>query len=139
MAAGVRRGRISARTPDVLDTTRIKGEGEGVRRWLWPYALLAAVLSLLGVSAILYLAFGLGAERMGARIEATNAVAIEPVMRFLISALDMVAPFDLPQWFKDLYAVLVMIAGAGLAVSTVMGLLLLPVFYAFYRGSSRER
>jgi multidrug efflux pump subunit AcrB len=47
----------------------------------------------------------------------------------------MVAPFELPGWFKDLYAVLVVIVIAGLLLSIVLGLLLLPVFYALYRGS----
>jgi hypothetical protein len=109
-----------------------------VRRWLWPYAILAALLSLLGMAALVYVGFGAGAEGVGARIEAANAVALEPVMRFLISMLDMISPFELPQWFKDVYAVLVLIAGAGLALSLTMGLLLLPVFYALYRGAARD-
>ncbi len=108
-----------------------------MRRWLWPYAILAALLSLMGVAALLYMVLGQGAERAGARLEAANAVAVEPVMRFLISMLDMVAPFDMPAWFKDLYAVLVIVAGVGLALSATMGLMLLPVFYALYRGASR--
>lgn len=108
-----------------------------MRRWLWPYAILAALLSLMGVVAFVYMLFGLGAERAGARLEVANAVAVEPVMRFLTSMLDMVAPFDLPAWFKDLYAVLVLVAGVGLTLSVTMGLLLLPVFYALYRGASR--
>ena len=112
--------------------------GGEVRRWLWPYAILAALLSLLGVGALYYAVLGSGSERMGARVEAANAVAIEPAMRFLISMLDMIAPVDLPQWFKDLYAILVLIAGVGLTLSIVMGLLLLPVFYALYRGAARD-
>jgi integral membrane sensor domain MASE1 len=116
----------------MLHTTQLRGEGR-LRRWLWPYAILAVALSLLGLMGLLYAAFGLGTERIGARVATTSAVAIEPMMRVLISALDMVAPFELPGWLKNLYAILVIIAGAGLVVSGVMGLVLLPVFYALYR------
>jgi hypothetical protein len=104
-----------------------------MRRWLWPYAILATVLSLFGIAALLTLVFATGAERAGAQLSAVQAVAIEPMTRFLISMLDMIAPVDLPGWFKELYAVLALIALAGLALSAVMGLVLMPVFYALYR------
>lgn len=109
-----------------------------MRRWLWPYAMLAAVLSLFGMGVLFTMFAGSGADRVGAQLPVANAVAVEPMMRFLISMLEMVAPVDLPAWFKDLYAILAMVALAGLALSAVMGLLLLPVFYALYRGERHE-
>ena len=113
--------------------------GEGaVRRWLWPYAMLAAILSLFGIGMLFTMLAGSGADRVGAQLSVANAVAIEPMMRFLISMLEMVAPIDLPAWFKDLYAIVAMVALVGLALSAVMGLLLLPVFYALYRGERHE-
>ena len=109
-----------------------------MRRWLWPYAMLAAILSLFGIGMLFTMLAGSGADRVGAQLSVANAVAIEPMMRFLISMLEMVAPIDLPAWFKDLYAIVAMVALAGLALSAVMGLLLLPVFYALYRGERHE-
>lgn len=109
-----------------------------MRRWLWPYAILAAVLSLIGIGALLVVFLGSGADRAGAQLSVANAVAIEPMMRVLISMLEMIAPFDLPAWFKDLYASLALVALGGLVLSAAMGLLLLPVFYALYRGGRRE-
>ncbi|MEQ1866405.1 MAG: hypothetical protein ABL996_17335 [Micropepsaceae bacterium] len=109
-----------------------------MRRWLWPYAMLAAILSLVGIGMLFTMLAGSGADRVGAQLSVANAVAVEPMMRFLISMLEMVAPVDLPAWFKDLYAILAMVALAGLALSAVMGLLLLPVFYALYRGERHE-
>jgi multidrug efflux pump subunit AcrB len=53
------------------------------------------------------------------------------------AALEMIAPFELPQWFKQAYATLALVAVVGLLLSSVMGLLLLPVFYALYRGARR--
>jgi hypothetical protein len=96
------------------------------------------MLSLVGMGMLFMMFVGTGADRVGAQLSAANAVAIEPMMRFLISMLEMVAPVDLPAWFKDLYAILAMVALVGLALSAVMGLLLLPVFYALYRGERRE-
>ncbi len=105
-----------------------------MRRWFWPYAILAVVLTLAGAAgAGSLLALG-GIDRIGGQIAMANATLVEPAMRFLISALEMVAPFDLPGWFKDLYAVLVMIVIVGLLLSIGLGLLLLPIFYALYRG-----
>jgi Cu/Ag efflux pump CusA len=109
-----------------------------MRRWLWPYAILAAVLSLIGIGALLVVFLGSGADRAGAQLSVANAVAVEPMMRVLISMLEMVAPFDLPAWFKDIYAILALVALGGLVLSAAMGLLLLPVFYALYRGERHE-
>lgn len=109
-----------------------------MRRWLWPYAVLAAVLSLIALGVLFAMLLGSGVDRVGAQLSVANAVAIEPMMRFLISMLEMIAPVDLPAWFKDLYAVLALVALVGLALSAVMGLLLLPVFYALYRGGRHE-
>ena len=114
-----------------------QGEGAQLRRWLWPYAILATLLSLIGVGLLLYLLFGKGAEHAGADLTVANAVAIEPLQRFMVSALEMIAPFELPQWFKEVYATLALVAVDGLLLSSVMGLLLLPVFYALYRGARR--
>lgn len=108
------------------------GEGN-VRRWLWPYAILAVLLSLLGLATLGVVLFGEGPGTVGARLAVADAAVIEPMMRFLISMLEMVAPIDLPGWFKQVYAVLVMIALVGIALSLGVGLLLLPVFYALYR------
>lgn len=109
-----------------------------MRRWLWPYAILVVALLLAGVAAAGFALFGLGPERAGARLDIADAVLIEPATRSLISMLDMVSPFDLPAWFKQAYAVLVLVALAGLALSLVVGLILLPVFYALYRGAQRD-
>jgi hypothetical protein len=109
-----------------------------MRRWLWPYAILAAVLSLIGLAALVSVVFATGADRAGAQLSAAQAVAIEPMTRFLISMLEMLAPIELPGWFKELYAVLALIALAGLALSAVMGLVLMPVFYALYRSERHE-
>jgi Cu/Ag efflux pump CusA len=79
------------------------------------------------------LLFAGGLDRLGGNIEAANAYAVEPLMRFLTSALEMVAPFDIPNWAKELYAVLALIAIGGLMLSIVMALFLLPLFYALYR------
>ena len=102
-----------------------------MRRWLWPYAILAVLLSLIGVFALVFVFVGMGSARAGAELSVANAVVAEPVMRFLTSMLDMIAPFELPAWFKNLYAILVLVAVVGLMLSVVMGVLLLPVFYAF--------
>ena len=67
-----------------------------------------------------------------------DAVVIEPAKRALIYLLDVISPFDLPGWIKGLYANLVVLAVAAMALSLVMGVLLLPVFYAVYRGSRPE-
>lgn len=108
-----------------------------MRRWLWPYAILAVVLTFIGLVAVAVLVLGMGPDRAGAQLGVANAVLVQPVMHFLISMLDMLAPLELPMWFKQLYAVLVMVALCGFALSMVVGLLLLPVFYALYRGSGR--
>jgi hypothetical protein len=108
-----------------------------VRRWLWPYAILAVVLSFVGLVALAFLVMGMGPERAGAQLGVLNAVLVQPVMQFLISMLEMIAPVELPAWFKQLYAVLVMVALCGFALSLLVGLLLLPIFYALYRGSGR--
>ncbi len=104
-----------------------------MRRWFWPYALLAVLLTVLGGIAAVSALTGVGIDRLGGKLAAANAVAIEPTVDFLVSTLEMIAPFDLPGWVKDLYAVLVLIVFGGLALSVVLGLLLLPVFYALYR------
>jgi hypothetical protein len=109
-----------------------------VRRWLWPYAILAVLLSLLAVAALGTLLFGEGPGSAGAQLAVADAAVIEPMTRFLISMLEMVAPVDLPAWFKQVYAVLVMIALVGITLSLGVGLLLLPVFYALYRGRDAD-
>lgn len=101
-----------------------------MRRWLWPYALLAIVLTLIGLGILFSTVSGLGLERAGAELSAANALAVEPLRNFLISMLEMLVPFDLPAWFKSLYATLVVVALVGLVLSIVVGLLLLPIFYA---------
>lgn len=106
-----------------------------MRRWLWPYAILVVVLSVLGIVALGTMVMGGGAERAGAQLAVADAMVVEPIMDFLIKMLEMVAPIDLPNWFKQVYAVLAMIAVVGLALSLVLGLVLLPVFYALYRGA----
>ncbi len=108
-----------------------------MRRWLWPYAILVIVLLLVGIGALALLLAGLGPDGATAQVAVFNAVVIEPAMRLLISILDMLVPFDLPGWFKRLYAIVALIAVAGLALSTVAGLVLLPVFYALYRDAGR--
>lgn len=104
-----------------------------MRRWFWPYAILAIVLSTMGMVAVGFFALGLGPDKAGAQFAAANAVAIEPARQFLIGMLEMVAPVDLPAWFKQVYAVLVLIALGGFVLSLFVGLFLLPVFYALYR------
>jgi hypothetical protein len=104
-----------------------------MRRWFWPYAILAIVLTGLGAAGTASMVLGVGVDRVGGQLAAANATVIEPMMRFMISALEMMAPFDLPAWFKQLYAALVVIAVGGLGLSMVLGALLLPVFYALYR------
>ncbi|MBP6010885.1 MAG: hypothetical protein KBA31_01550 [Alphaproteobacteria bacterium] len=104
-----------------------------MRRWFWPYAILAIVLLLLGLFTLLTALTGIGPGRVDAQIAVADATVIEPSKRFLVSMLDMVAPFDVPRWAKNLYAVLVLVALGGMALSTVVGVLLLPVFYALYR------
>jgi hypothetical protein len=108
-----------------------------MRRWLWPYAMLAVLLSLVGLVTLAFLVVGLGPDRAVVQLSVFDVVVIEPAMRLLISILDMIAPFDLPAWFKRLYAVLALIALAGLILSAAVGLLLLPVFYALYRDADR--
>ena len=107
-----------------------------MRRWFWPYAILAILLLLLGLFALSTALTGIGPGRIDAQIAVADATVIEPSKRFLVSMLDMVAPFDVPPWAKNLYAVLVLVALGGMVLSTVVGVLLLPVFYALYR--SRE-
>lgn len=108
-----------------------------MRRWLWPYAVLAVVLSLLGLVAAIYTLAGVGPDRAGGQFAAANAIVIEPFIRFLVTMLEMIAPFELAPWFKQLFAVLVLVALGGLALSLVFGLILTPVFYALYRGRER--
>ena len=108
-----------------------------MRRWLWPYAILVIVLLLVGIGALAMLLSGLGPEGATTQVAVFNAVVIEPARRLLVSKLDMLVPFDLPGWFKQVYAVVALIAVAGLALSTVAGLVLLPVFYALYRDAGR--
>lgn len=105
-----------------------------MRRWLWPYAILAVVLTVIGGAAAIFLLAGLGPDRAGAQFAVADAVVIEPMKQFLITMLEMIAPVELPAWFKQAYAVLVLIALAGFVLSIAVGLLLLPVFYALYRG-----
>jgi hypothetical protein len=106
-----------------------------LRRWFWPYAILAVVLTLAGAAGAGTLLADGGIDRIGGQVAIANATVVEPATRFLVSALEMAAPFDLPGWFKDLYAVLALVAIGGLLLSIVLGLLLLPVFYALYRGT----
>ena len=49
-----------------------------MRRWLWPYALLAIILTLIGVGLIVSMLTSLGDARVGARIAAADALVIEP-------------------------------------------------------------
>jgi hypothetical protein len=110
--------------------------GEGaLRRWFWPYAILAVVLTVLGAFGAWSLLRGIGIDRVGGQFAAANATVVEPTMRFMISTLEMVAPFDVPAWLKQVYGVLVVVVIGGLALSTMLGLLLLPVFYALYRNA----
>lgn len=106
-----------------------------MRRWLWPYAIMAVLLTLVGAFGAGTVLFGSGIDRIGGQIAVANATVVEPTMRFLVSTLEMIAPFELPGWFKGLYSALVVIVIAGLCLSMVLGLLLLPVFYALYRDS----
>ncbi|MCE9524231.1 MAG: hypothetical protein K8S25_17570 [Alphaproteobacteria bacterium] len=106
-----------------------------MRRWLWPYAILAAVLSLVGIAALLLALSGSGGARAMAQLSVVNVVAIEPLKNFFVSMLEMIAPFDIPTWVKDLYATLGLIAVVGIILSAAMGMLLLPVFYVLYRQS----
>ncbi len=104
-------------------------------RWFWPYAILVVVLTVLGAFGVGSLVFGAGIDRISGQVATANAIVVEPTMRFMISALEMVAPFDVPAWLKQVYGVLVVVVIGGLALSTVLGLLLLPVFYALYRNA----
>jgi len=108
-----------------------------VRRWLWPYAILVIALTLAGIAALAALLLGLGPGELAVRLTVVDTVVIAPTMHLLISFLDMIAPFDLPGWFKQVYAILALIAIAGMVLSAVAGLLLLPVFYALYRDAGR--
>ena len=107
-----------------------------MRRWLWPYAMLAIMLTLIGLGVLFATVSGMGLEQAGAELAAANTFAIEPLRQFLISMLEMLVPIDLPAWFKSLYATLVVVALVGLVLSIVTGLLLLPIFYAL---ASRDR
>ena len=109
-----------------------------MRRWLWPYAIMAIVLTVLGLAAMVYTVAGVGVDRAGAQIALANAHVIQPAKQFLVGMIDMVAPVGLPDWFKQVFAVLVLIAVIGLALSLALGLLLMPVFYALYRGAERD-
>jgi hypothetical protein len=109
-----------------------------VRRWFWPYAILAVLLSLLGLAALGTLLFGGAPGEATAQFAEADAAVIEPMRRFLISMLEMVVPMDLPTWFKDVYAVLVMIALVAIVLSFGVGLLLMPIFYALYRGRDAD-
>ena len=104
-----------------------------MRRWLWPYAILAIVLLLIGIFALGTAVTGVGPGRIDAQIAVADATLIQPSKRFLISMLEMIAPFDFPLWVRDLYATLVLVAVAGMMLSITVGILLLPVFYALYR------
>ena len=106
-----------------------------MRRWFWPYAILAVILTILGAFGAWSLLLGVGIEGAGGQIAAAHAQVGEPVMQFAVSALEMVVPFDVPAWFKQVYSVLVLVVIGGLLLSTVLGLLLLPVFYALYRST----
>jgi hypothetical protein len=132
----LRQARISQNPPTMLNHP--PEGGLFVRRWLWPYAILAVMLSVLGLTVLGVTVVGAGTERAGAQLAVADAIVVEPVMRFLISMLEMVAPVDLPNWFKQVYAVLALVAVIGLALSLVLGLLLLPVFYALYRGADAD-
>jgi hypothetical protein len=113
-------------------------EGGNVRRWLWPYAILAVVLSLLGLAALLFFVLGGGAERVGAQLAVADATVVAPLKNFLITMLDLIAPVELPPWLKEVYAVLVIVAVAGFCLSLILGLVLLPVFYALYRSADSD-
>lgn len=106
-----------------------------MRRWFWPYAILAVILTLLGAFGAWSMLAGVSIEGAGGQIAAAKAQIGEPVMQFAISALEMVAPFDVPNWLKQVYSVLVLVVIGGLLLSTVLGLLLMPVFYALYRST----
>lgn len=104
-----------------------------MKRWLWPYAILAIVLLLIGLFGLTTAVTGIGPDRIDAQIAVADATVIQPSKRFLVSMLDMIAPFEVPSWARDLYATLVLVAVAGMALSLAVGILLLPVFYALYR------
>jgi hypothetical protein len=108
-----------------------------VRRWLWPYAILTVVLVVIGCIMLFTVVSGLGVERTGAQASVAYAKVVEPGMRFVTSMVGIIAPFDVPQWLKELYAALILVAIAGIGLSIVVGLLLLPVFYALYRSQTR--
>ncbi len=93
---------------------------------------------MLGMTALGTMLAGDGADRAASQFAVADAAVIEPMNRFLISMLEMIAPFELPSWFKQIYAVLVMIALVGITLSLGVGLLLLPVFYALYRGRDAD-
>jgi hypothetical protein len=99
--------------------------------------MLVVVLSVVGLVALVLLLAGSGPDRAFAQLSVAHAIVIEPAMHFLISVLELLAPFDLPAWFKQLYAVLALIAIGGLVLSTIVGLVLLPIFYALYRNAER--
>ena len=109
-----------------------------MRRWLWPYALFAVALTGLGIFALVTVLSGWEFHRLAAQLTATDALLIQPAKGFLISVLDLIAPFTVPEWAKSLYANLVMLAVFALAFSATAGLLLLPIFYAVYRGAQRN-
>jgi len=109
-----------------------------MRRWFWPYAILAVLLLLIGVFALVYMVLGIGPERAGAQLSVANASVVQPMMDYVSAMVGMIAPFDVPPWLKDLYAGLVLVAVVGLGLSLTVGLLLLPVFYALYRQGDRD-
>ncbi len=104
-----------------------------MRRWLWPYAVLAVVLSLFGLFAAVYALLGVGPDRAAATFASWHAVVIEPFAGFLGAMLETIAPFEVSPALKQVFVVLVLIALAGLTLALVFGLILLPVFYALYR------
>lgn len=108
-----------------------------MRRWFWPYAILTVVIVVISCILMFTVVSGLGVERAGAQVSVTYARIVEPGVRFLTQMVNVIAPFDLPPWLKDVYAILMMIVVVGMALSIVVGLLLLPVFYALYRSRAR--
>jgi hypothetical protein len=91
------------------------------------------VLVVVGCITLFTVVAGQGLDRTGAQASVAYATVVEPGMRFVTSMVGVIAPIDVPQWLKELYAALIMIALFGIALSVVLCLLLLPVFYALYR------
>lgn len=109
-----------------------------MRRWLWPYAILTVIIVVIAVAVLSSIVSGVGVDRAGGEMSATYAKVVEPGVRFMTSLVNVIAPFDLPVWVKELYATLMLIAVVGTVLALGVGILLVPVFYALYRSRMRD-